>query len=126
MLYQRVRDRVCSCDSESFEEGFVGEFAEEALPRILDEEVEDDEGAQLSVEVTIFSFGKVSASLKIYLLCVSKKVLNVHSQLLAQSATGFRWSARLDANNFDQVDDAGRVFNFIRLTGEDLNLHSHR
>lgn len=53
-------------------------------------------------------------------------MLRVNLQLLAQSATGFRWSARLDANNFNQVDDARRVFNFIRLTGEHLDLHGHR
>ena len=55
MLNEWIGDRICSCDAQSFKEGFVGESAQESFACVLDQEVKDNEGAELSMEISIFS-----------------------------------------------------------------------
>jgi hypothetical protein len=55
LLHEWIGNWICPCDAQSFEEGFVGEPAQESFACILNKEVENDEGTELSVKVSVFS-----------------------------------------------------------------------
>jgi len=55
LFHEWIGNGICSCDTQSFKERFVGESAQKSFACVLDEEVEDNEGAELSMKVSIFS-----------------------------------------------------------------------
>lgn len=58
LLHFGVGDGVCGCDAETFKEGLVGEGALETGSGVLDEAVEDGEGAELFVDVAVFALAR--------------------------------------------------------------------
>lgn len=57
-LHFRVGNGFCGCHAEAFEEGFVGEGSLETGAGVLDEAVEDGQGAELLVDVAVFAEGR--------------------------------------------------------------------
>ena len=96
----RVRQRRRAAETQALEQGFVCEGPLEARTGILDEAVEDVQGTELTVKVSVL-------------------------ELLPDGTGGLGGARVLEINDFDEIRDAAEVIDGHRLTRESLNRHCH-
>lgn len=96
----RVREARGAADAEALEQGLVGKGALEARAGVLDEAVEDDEGAKLAVDVAVL-------------------------ELLADGARRLAGARGLELDDLDQVGDAAEIVDAVAARGEVLDVDRH-
>lgn len=91
-----VREIAGAADAQALQQRLVEKVALEPVAGVLNEAVEDDEGAQLAVHVTVL-------------------------ELLAEGAGRLRGPCRLQADDLDEVRDAAEVVLLVGLGCEVLD-----
>ena len=102
-----IRDIVTSKDTESFKQWLIRESTLEARSGILYQAIQNYKCTNLAVSIAILAD----------CLLVSKlvSVLVRHVQLLANCSCSFGGTRRLDANDFDQINDTTQIIFFKLL-----------
>ncbi len=98
LLDGRVGQLRGAADAQALEQRLVGKGTLELRPRVLDQAVEQDQRADLAVDVAVL-------------------------ELLANGAGGFRGAGALQLDDIDEVGDAAKVVFFVGLRGEVLDGH---
>lgn len=91
-----IREVGRAAHAQALQQRLVGKGAREARAGVLDEAVEQDQGADLAVHVAVL-------------------------ELLSNGAGGLRGAGGLDGDDLDEVGDAAEVFCFVGLGGEPLD-----
>lgn len=91
-----MRCRCRPAHPQPLQQRLVAEASLEAAPRVLYQAVEDDEGAQLAVDVAVL-------------------------ELLADGARGLTGARALDGDGLDELGDAAKVLLLVGLGGEGLD-----
>lgn len=99
LLDIRIGQVRSATDAQPLEQGLVGKGALEARAGVLDQTVEDDQGAQLAVYAAIL-------------------------ELLPDGAGSLRGTGGLQLNHLDQLGDAAQVVFLIGLTRQPLDVDS--
>jgi hypothetical protein len=93
---RRVGQIARAADPQPLEQRLVAHAPLEPRPRILDQAVEDEERAQLAVDVAVL-------------------------ELLADAPRGLGGACGLELDDFDELKNAGEVLLFVRLGGQVLD-----
>ena len=107
--------------SETLKQRLIGESLLKAVSSVLNQTIQDIESANLTVGVAILATSSQPTSP----LSARLESSSVNLQLLANSSGSFGRSGRLDADDFNQVDDSAEIVFFILLAGHAVNLHRH-
>jgi hypothetical protein len=110
-----ISNIVTSKYAESLEKRLVRESALEARPGILNQTIQDYECTYLAVGVAILADS-------LLVLLYAKGPSRYYIQLLANCSCGFSGARRLDADDFDQINDATEIIFFKLLACQSVDL----
>lgn len=101
LLHLRVREIRGAADTQPLQQRLVGEGSLESWAGVLDESVQDDEGADLAVHIAVL-------------------------ELLPDGAGGLAGARSLELDHLDELGDAAEILLLVGLTREVLDGDRHR
>jgi hypothetical protein len=107
--------------SKTLKQRLIGKSLLEAVSSVLNQAIQDIESADLTMGVAILATSSQPNSP----LSARLESGSVNLQLLANSPGSLGGSRRLNANDFNQIDDSAEIVFLILLAGHAVNLDRH-
>jgi hypothetical protein len=121
VAHVEINHLISDHKSKTLKQRLIGKSLLEAVSSILNQAIQDVESTDLTVGIAILATSSQPTSP----LNARLESGSVNLQLLANSPGSFGGSRRLNADDFNQIDDAAEIVFLILLAGHAVNLYRH-